>query len=401
MFRLTAFAGIVAVALIFGGFYWTRRQGLLSGQATEKKPSPRRISRLTEAVGYIGAILILAGGIAAVGQRWHGIPGWGRVAVLAGAAAVFLLAGLVMRGVREPAIQRLTDVVWFLSVAGAAGATGFAADALGSGAAVTALAVGAGISVCSAALWLARRHALENFALFTGLIVTICSAIFILDATPPSLAFAIALWGFGLVWAALGWQRYLEPVWVSVPSGVLLSLIVPSIAAGEHGWVYALGIGTAAGAMAASVRLRNTPLLALGSLAMFGYVASVVLQYFHRSLGAPGALAITGVLILGLAVATARLMRAAHPAKAGEAHPAKAAHPVVRAGAAHPAKAAHPVRAGAAHPAKAAHPVRAGEAHPARAGEPDAAAPPPLAHLPGRREPGAGNPAHRDLPRAS
>jgi hypothetical protein len=352
MFRLMAFAAIVAVALIFGGFYyWTRRQGLLTGRAAGKKPGPRRISLLTEAVAYIGAILILAGGIAAVGQRWHSIPGWGRVAVLAGAAAVFLLAGLVMRGVREPAIQRLTDVVWFLSVASAAGAIGFAADVLGSGAAVTALAVGAGMSVYSAALGLARRHALENFALFTGLIVTICSAIFIVDATPPSLAFAIALWGFGLVWVALGWRRYLEPVWLSVSAGALLALIVPSMAAGEHGWVYALGIGTAAGAMAASVRLRNPPLLALGSLAMFGYVASVALQYFHRSLGAPGALAITGVLILGLAVVTSRLMRTTHPAKAGE--------------------------------------------------EPDAAAPQPLAHLPRRREPGAGNPAHRGLPKAS
>jgi hypothetical protein len=369
MFSILAFAAIVAVALIFGGFYfWARRQGLLAGQAAEGKPSPRRISLLTEAVGYIGAILILTGGIAAVGQRWQSIPGWGRVAVLAGAAAVFLGAGLITRGVREPAIQRLTDVVWFLSVACAGGAAGFAADRLGSGAAVTALCVGAAISVYSAALWLARRHALENLALFIGLIITICSVIFIVDATPSPLAFALCLWGFGLVWVALGWRRYLGPVWVSVPLGVLLALVAPGIAAGEHGWMYALGIGTAAAAMAASVRLRNTPLLALGTLAMFGYVTSTVLQYFHRSLGAPATLAITGVLVLGLAVVTARLMRTTQPAKAGG---------------------------------------------------PEAAAPPPLAHLPGRQEPGAGNKPqepvagngpqgpgtgdspHRDLPRAS
>jgi hypothetical protein len=56
-------------------------------------------------------------------------------------------------------------------------------------------------------------------------------------------------------------------------------------------------------------------LLALGTLAMFGYVSSVVVQYFHRSLGVPAALAITGVLILGLAVVSARLMRTAHPPK--------------------------------------------------------------------------------------
>ena len=70
--------------------------------------------------------------------------------------------------------------------------------------------------------------------------------------------------------------------------------------------------------MAASVPLRNTPLLALGTLAMFGYVTSVVVQDFHRSLELPAALASTGVLILGLAVVSARLMRAARPPKPGK-----------------------------------------------------------------------------------
>jgi hypothetical protein len=59
--------------------------------------------------------------------------------------------------------------------------------------------------------------------------------------------------------------------------------------------------------------MRNTPLLALGALAMFGYVTSAVLQYFRQSLGVPAALAIAGVLILGLAVVSTRLMRAARP----------------------------------------------------------------------------------------
>jgi hypothetical protein len=318
MFGLIPLLVIVALALIFSGFYyWARRQGMLTtGQAAEQKQRTRRISLLTEAFGYVGAVLILAGGIAAVGQQWHNITGWGRVGVLASAAAFFLLAGIFMRRVPEPAIQRLVDVVWFLSVAGVAGAVGFAAsEVYGHGAAVTALAVGAGITLYSAALWLARQHALQNFALFTGLVVTICGVIFTVDSAAPSIVFALVLWGFGLAWAGLGWRRYAEPLWMTVPSGVLLALIAPSIAAGEYGWVYAIGIATAAAAMAASVPLRNTPLLALGALAMFGYVTAVVVRYFHQSLGVPGALAITGVLILGLAAVTARLMRAGHPPK--------------------------------------------------------------------------------------
>lgn len=70
-----------------------------------------------------------------------------------------------------------------------------------------------------------------------------------------------------------------------MPCGAILALYSPSLTVGSPGWVYAIGIATAAAAMAASVPLRNTPLLALGTLAMFGYVTSVAVPYFHRSLG--------------------------------------------------------------------------------------------------------------------
>jgi uncharacterized membrane protein len=100
-------------------------------------------------------------------------------------------------------------------------------------------------------------------------------------------------------------------MWLTIPCGVLLALIAPSFFTGQHGWVHVIGIATAAVAMAASVRMRNTALLALGALGMFSYVTSAVARYFHESLGMPAALSITGALILGLAAVTARQMRAA------------------------------------------------------------------------------------------
>ena len=122
------------------------------------------------------------------------------------------------------------------------------------------------------------------------------------------LAIALPLWVFGLAWAGLGWRRYVGPLWVTIPSGVILALIAPSFAAGHYGWMCVIGIATAAAAMAASVPLRNTPLLALGALAMFGYLTAVAARYLHQSLGGPLALAITGVLIIGLAVLDAMSM---------------------------------------------------------------------------------------------
>ena len=42
---------------------------------------------------------------------------------------------------------------------------------------------------------------------------------------------------------------------------------------------------------------------------MFGYLTAVAARYLQESLGVPSALAITGVLVIGLAVVSARLMR--------------------------------------------------------------------------------------------
>jgi hypothetical protein len=247
----------------------------------------------------------------------------GQVGVFAAAAVFFLLVGIIMRQVREPAIQRLAGVACFLSVVGVAGAVWLAMyHVSGKTDAVTAVAVGAGVTLYAGALWLLRRGALQNLALFAGLVVTILGIAGLIAAPggtgpapspainlpAPVLAIALPLWVFGLAWAGLGWRRHAEPAWVTVPCGVVLALIAPGFAAGGHGWVYVIGIATAAAAMAASVPLRDTPLLALGALAMFGYLTAVAARYLHQSLGGPSALAITGVLIIGLAVLGAMSM---------------------------------------------------------------------------------------------
>ena len=304
---------VAVVALICGGFYsWSRKQGLTRGDAQSKRPGGGHVALLTEAVAYVGAILVLAGGAAAIGQHWNDISDWARVGVFAVAAALFLTVGFVVRGVHEAAVQRLVGVLWFLSVACVAGAAGFAAHGVyGKSGEVTALLIGITVSVYAAALWLVRRGALQNLALFAGLVVTICGTIAIVArGSAPSLAIALALWGFGLAWALVGWRRYVEPLWVAVPVGVLLALLAPSFTLTDHGWMHAIGLVTAAAVMAASIPLRNTVLLAMGTIAMFGYVTSMVVRYFADSLGAPTALALTGGFILILAAISARLMRA-------------------------------------------------------------------------------------------
>lgn len=308
---------LVMLAAVIGGFYlWARRRGLVAEAGVSgEQPVPRRISLLTEVVAYLGAILIVAGGAVAIGQRWDDISGWGHVAILAGSAAFFLALGVVLHRLEDPALRRLVSVLWFLSVPGFAAAAGFAAhDIYGTTNEVTILVVGVTTTLYAAALWLVRRRALQHVALFAGLVVTICGTIAtVTQPTPPSLPFALTLWALGLAWAVLAWQRYIEPLWVGAPLGVILALFAPAIAIAEHGWLYTIAIGSAAAAMAGSIPLRNTPLLALGTIGMFGYVTSMVVRYFGETLGVPFTLAITGVVILVLAAVTAWLLRTTHP----------------------------------------------------------------------------------------
>jgi uncharacterized membrane protein len=308
---------IGAVVLIFGGFYyWARRRGLVAAEPqAERSPTGRHVSLLTEAVAYVGAILLLAGGAAAVRQQWHHFTSWEQVAVFAGAAAAFLVAGAAVRRVQEPAVQRLVGVLWFVSSAGVAAATALAvSDVYGKSGGVVVLTIGLVLTAYSAALWLLRRRALQSVALFAGLVVTVTGTVETV-ASHPGVALALALWGLGLAWALLGWRRYVEPLWVAVPLGVLLALIAPAFAVTDHGWVYAIAIGTATAIMALSVPLRNTVLLGLGTVATFGYVTAAVVRYFQHSLGVPATLAVTGLLVLGLALITARLLRVTHPGK--------------------------------------------------------------------------------------
>jgi hypothetical protein len=77
----------------------------------------------------------------------------------------------------------------------------------GNTGAVTVLAVGVAVTLYSTALWLFRRRALQNVALFAGLVVTIRGTIVTIaggPGSPPSLAFAVALWGLALHGRGLG-----------------------------------------------------------------------------------------------------------------------------------------------------------------------------------------------------
>jgi hypothetical protein len=300
----------LVIAVLISGIFATWAQRDSAGSP----PGRRRVVWLAEGLGLIGATIFLAGSIAVIDQRGNDVRDWGHVVVYFLSAALLLLAGIRVRRFGSTAVhEHQADVLWFFSVAAFAAAVAYATHWIISSSgyvprgAATVLAVGMAVPVYAAVLWRIRPHTLQNLALFAGLILTICGVIVSVANPAPWLAFALVLWGFGAAWAWAGW-RYVAPKGVSLAVGTALALIAPAFAVGQYGWLCALAIPTAAAAMAASAHLQNKPLLTLGTLAALGYVTWAVVRYLHQPLGIPAMVAITGVLIIGLAAVTARLI---------------------------------------------------------------------------------------------
>jgi hypothetical protein len=308
MWELIAVALVVTV-LICGTFAsWAQRDSAGSS------PGRRHVVMLAEGLGLIGAIIFLAGTIAVIDQRGNDVRDWGHVIVYALAAVLLFVVGWRMRRFGDTAVhQQQVDILWFLSVASFSAAVAYATHwAISTSGfvprgAATVLAMGVAVPVYAWALWRVRRRTLQNLALFGGLILTICGIIATAASPTSWLAYALLLWGFGVVWAWAG-GRWAEPVRVSLAFGTALALVAPCFAVWEYGWLYVVAILTAAAAMIASGRLRDKALLVLGTLAAFGYVTWALARYLHQPLGIPAMVAVTGALAVALAAVTARLI---------------------------------------------------------------------------------------------
>jgi hypothetical protein len=310
-----AFVAVVSVAGAVEYWLWQQRRTRVAADKQDRDQGDQQgISFAIESLACIGAILVLAGSCVLISQRWLHISDTGRVAILATVAICFLIAGFLVRWLTASSAQPVTEIMWCASAACAAGAAAIGASGVGRQSAdVTVLTSGAVLAAYSAALWLLCRRELLMTAAFAGLIGALCaSTLLVATGAAALLAVALGLWLFGVAWVVLGWV-YPDPLGTSLAVGATLALAAPAVAVYDRGWLFAIGIATAAAAMAASVPLQNVVMLAFGSCALFAYITAAVLRCADRSLGIAESLVIIGLSLIGLAVVTARLGLAARP----------------------------------------------------------------------------------------
>lgn len=278
------------------------------------RATPARIPAAAEIIGYLGAVLVLAAGAVVYGQRFDDLSDAVRIAVPAIVAGLALLAGIPLIRNPEPTFQRLGAVLWAASV-GLVAVTltvAIVADRI-EAPDFSLFVIGVTSLVYASVLYTFTRHGAMQLMVFGAGAAAIVGAIiwvFPEDSDAAVTVTSIALLALGVGWALAGGIDRLEPRAEAIFLGSAVALFAPALLLGEStGGALALGIVVSAAFLAGSTWLRSTPALLLSGIALFGYLVGTIGHYLADSLGMPVALAMSGVVLIAIALLVSRLRK--------------------------------------------------------------------------------------------
>ncbi|WP_052668877.1 hypothetical protein [Nitriliruptor alkaliphilus] len=287
------------------------------GRATGRDATGRGAARrdrttAAEAIGYVGAALVLGAVGLFVGEFWDGLTAGGQLALALLVTLSLGAAAAVLRGAASPAIGRLTSVLSVGVVAGLAWSTSIATGAmLGWHRDDVSLTVGLVAVAAALPLYLARRRALPQLTLLVAGLTLLAALLdrpdLSLDTFWHALPFAVV----GAVWVLLGEGGYLAPRTAATSSGSVLALLSLQVASFDDARALALVLAlmVAGGLVAAAVTIGGLHHLGIGAAGLFVIVPQLVFELFGDAIGAPATLLLVGVLLVLLAVGLGRAKR--------------------------------------------------------------------------------------------
>jgi Predicted membrane protein (DUF2157) len=269
---------------------------------------PPRVSLVTEALGYLGGVLILVATVVITARYWDELPLAIRLGLAAAAAALLLAAGLAVPERLGEAGRRLRAVMWLASTGAFAGFLALiAVEVFDWDDADVALFTAGGIAVYAGTLWAYRRNGLQQMAVFGALVATAASAAGHLEGAEET-APGLAVWGVGLVWLTLAWGGLLAPRQVAYVLGSIGAVFGAQATMGT-GWGHVLALATIAGLVGAAVLIGNLVVLSIGAVGTLMILPETMEYYFPGALAAPLALLAAGVLLVVAALRTTRPRR--------------------------------------------------------------------------------------------
>jgi hypothetical protein len=296
--------------------YLTREQAdriLADETARSGGPAPaavapvaaKPVSFVTEALGYVGGILILVAVSIITTIYWENLELGVRLGLAGSAAVALLVGGWALPEPLGSATSRLRAVLWFLSTAALSLFLGvMGADAFHWPAKDVALLAAGGTAVFAAALWVRHPSVLQHVAFFASLAVAVGVTTAHLPGGNASTA-GLAVWGLGTIWMTLAWGGLLMPRPLALVLGAIATLTGAQMAMTAD-WGHALGLATVVGILALAVLFHDLLLLAVGALGALVTLPSTVAELFPGALGPPLAMLGVGVILVGIALRTVR-----------------------------------------------------------------------------------------------
>ncbi len=276
---------------------------------------PRGPSLATEALGYLGGVIVLVGLGLVTGTFWDRLSSSAHVALLGVVAALLSVAGAGIPDRAAEAGVRLRSVLWAAASVALFGCLALVgSESLAwAGDRVLLLAAG-GTGLATAAMWTVHRHVIQHALFFACLCLVVGAATDLLTTASP--APMTAVWLTGAAWcvaAGLGL--------VDRRAGLVLgsaAVIIASVAIEGEPWGTAMALGAVIALVGVAIAIRDLVVLAVASIGMLVVLPSIVVRYFPGALSAALTLVVAGLLLVAAAVYTARRRRGT-PAAPGPA----------------------------------------------------------------------------------
>lgn len=275
---------------------------VLVAAGPERRPGA---SLAVEALGYLGGVVVVVSSILIATRYWHQLSDGARTSVVAVASLALLGAGFAIPGRLGEVGVRLRSVLWLAATIAWGGFLALMCNLqLGMHGIDVAVVATGGAALLAAALWLRHQHFVQQATLAVSLMAACATLVADLAPGHDSLP-GLAVWAVGLAWLLLAWAPVLGPRLLAVPAAAA-AMVVGAMMTTPADAGMVLSLATVTSIVALAVLSTDLLLLAVGSVGTLMVLPAIVNEWFPDSQAMPFVLLGFGLLLVGVAVWTAR-----------------------------------------------------------------------------------------------
>ncbi|AXG12182.1 hypothetical protein [Intrasporangium calvum] len=296
--------------------------GPVLGEGAWQSPTRRGPSLVTEALGYLGGIILLVGAILIGSQYWPDVDPLVRLGVVVLVAVAFVVAGSLMPRGLDAVGTRLRSVLWALSVAAGTGAAAILLyDVVDVDDDYVPALMFLLATVYALALWAWRPTGLQLAVAAAGTAVTAGLLVNLLVESWNAVIAGVLV--VGVVWLALGWAAVIRPPRAALVVGAGIVFVGSQMyVVGGSGPIWA--VLASAGLVGVALYHRDLIILGVGALGLLFALPNLIYEWFPSVVAAAVSLLVVGGLLVVAALYTARRGRQ-HPGDGPAKGPANGA----------------------------------------------------------------------------